>query len=110
MYLGVPFINPIMDWNRHDPEDRKAWHSQHGILKFLDPPFVYNVHKDDFDGFMQAIKNAISHPINRYVLDRMRVSSVMARLQAILERDWKSEAVELLAQRMETGEGPPFTL
>jgi len=110
MYLGVPFINPIMDWNRHDPEDRKAWHSQHGILKFLESPFVYNVHKDDFDGFMQAIKNAISHPINRYVPDRMRVSSVMARLQAILERDWKSEAVELLAQRMETGEGPPFTL
>jgi hypothetical protein len=36
----------------------------------------------------------------------MRMSSVTARLQEILERDWKSEAAELLAQRKAAGEGP----
>jgi hypothetical protein len=35
------------------------------MLKLLDPPFVYNVFKDDFDGFVAAINNATSHPIDR---------------------------------------------
>jgi len=108
--FGVPFINPILDWHQHDPQDKTGWHSQHGLLKFLDPPFVYNVRKDDLDGFVKAIKDALSHPIDRHVLDRMRMSSVLARLQAILERDWKSEAAKLLAQRKAIGEGPLFTL
>lgn len=108
--LGVPFINPILWWNEDDPKDRMHWYSQHGLLRFLDPPFVYNVYRDDFEGFMTAIKNAMSHPIDRYVLDRMRMSSVKARLQTILEKDWKSEAAELLAQRQATGEDPLFTL
>lgn len=34
------------------------------------------------------------------------MSSVVARFRAILERDWKSEAAELLAQRKASGEGP----
>jgi len=80
------------------------------MLKLLDPPFVYNVFKDDFDGFVAAINNATSHPIDRYVLDRMRASSVTARLRAILETDWKSEAAKLLSQRKAAGEGPLFIL
>lgn len=44
--------------------------------------------------------------MSRYVLERMRMSSVADRLQTILETDWKSEAIELLAHRQATGEGP----
>ena len=41
----------------------------------------------------------------RYVLERMRISAVTARLGAILETDWRSEAAEVLAQHEATGEG-----
>jgi len=108
--LGVPFINPILDWNRDDPKDRTSWQAQHWMLKLLDPPFVYNVFKDDFDGFVDAIDNAILHPIDRYMLDRMRMSSVALRIRAILETDWKREAAKLLARRQATGEVPLFKL
>jgi len=108
--LGVPFINPISDWNRDDPKDRTKWWTQHGPLQSLDPPFVYNVFQDDLDGFVAAIKSAMLHPIDRHVLDHMRMSSLSARLRAILETDWKSEAAKLLAQRRAAGEGPLFTL
>jgi hypothetical protein len=35
------------------------------MLKFLDPPYVYNVFKDDLDGFVEAIDIAILNPIER---------------------------------------------
>jgi len=108
--LGVPFINPVLSWNLDHPEDRLQWGVQHGLLKFLDPPYVYNVFKDDIDGFVKAIQASISHPIDRHVLEHMRMTSVAARLRAIVERDLKSEAAELLAQRKAGGEGPLFTL
>jgi hypothetical protein len=80
-------------------------------LRFLDPPYIYNVFREDLDGFVRAIKDAISHPIQRYVnatlrsygswltllvcryvLEEMRMSSVERRLAAILEKDWQWEA------------------
>jgi hypothetical protein len=35
------------------------------MLKLLDPPFVYNVFKDDYEGFLEAIDNAVLNPIDR---------------------------------------------
>jgi len=90
--LGVPFINPILNWDRQNPSDRSQWTTQHDVLEQLDPPYVYNVFRDDVDGFVRAIKNAISHPIESYILEQMRMSSVEERLAAILEHDWQSEA------------------
>ena len=40
----------------------------------------------------------------------MRMSSVAARLRAIVERDLKGEAAELLAYRKANGEGPVLCL
>lgn len=40
---------------------------QHGLLKLLDPPYVYNVQKGDQEGFVKAIQDAISNPIDRFV-------------------------------------------
>jgi len=90
--MGVPFINPIMGWDHENPSEAAHWQTQHFPLQRLGPPYVYNVFKGDTDGLVQAMKDAISHPIDRYVLDRMRISSVEKRLAAILEKDWQSEA------------------
>ena len=46
----------------------------------------------------------------RHVLERMRMSSVAGRLRAIVERDLKGEAAELLAYRKANGEGPVLCL
>jgi hypothetical protein len=37
-------------------------------LKFHDPPYVYNVRKDDREAFMAAIRNALENPIQRCVI------------------------------------------
>jgi hypothetical protein len=65
--MGVPFINPIHDWDREDPENRTKWATQHGVLQYQDPPYVYNVKKHDEEGFWDALRNALDTPIDRYV-------------------------------------------
>ncbi|KAJ6514755.1 hypothetical protein DFH09DRAFT_1431571 [Mycena vulgaris] len=108
--LGVPFINPILEWDEHDPTNRDKWSAQHGLLKDLDPPYVYNVFKGDKDGFVKAIKDALTHPIQSYILERMRMGAVEQRLGRILETDWKEEARLLVKERQQSGEGPQFLL
>ncbi|KZP09351.1 glycosyltransferase family 18 protein [Athelia psychrophila] len=103
--LGVPFINPIMTWDRNNPTDRTKWDGQHGLLKLLDPPFVYNVFAEDLDGFVAAIKGALENPIERHVLERMRMSAVMARVEGWLEHDWRREAAALLESWEDNDEG-----
>ena len=89
------------------------WRSQHDGLQELGPPYVYNVFKGDTAGFVQAFKDALSNPIDRYacqtvltpvahlgyamtassyVPERTTMSAVEKRLAAILERDWAAEA------------------
>ncbi|KAJ6615641.1 hypothetical protein B0H10DRAFT_1915806 [Mycena sp. CBHHK59/15] len=116
--LGVPFINPIEQWDPKNPTDRSKWITQHGGLKDLSAPYVYNVFKGDREGFVQAIKDAIANPIQRhaavlllfYVLERMKIASVEYRLGQILEHDWRAEAAALLAERKAAGQGPIFML
>lgn len=57
----------------------------------MDPPYVYNVHKDDYAGFAAAIQAALKTPIERTILERMRLPAIEERLDAILEVDWKAE-------------------
>ncbi|KAJ7129176.1 hypothetical protein C8R44DRAFT_907351 [Mycena epipterygia] len=111
--LGVPLINPIKEagqivqWDRTNPSDRTRWRTQHDMLRHLSPPYVYHVFKGDREGFVQAIKDAIDHPIQRsvYVLERMTMSAVENRLGKILEHDWRAEAADVLRQRKESGNG-----
>lgn len=65
--LGVPFINPILKWDLENPSDKSRWFSQHVILRYLDPPYVYNVYKDDEQGLIDAINAAYENPIDRSV-------------------------------------------
>ncbi|CAK5275238.1 unnamed protein product [Mycena citricolor] len=97
--LGVPFINPILDWDRSRPHDRSSWRTQHDMLKLSSPPYVYNVFKNDRDGFVQAIRDAMDHPIESYVPENMRIAAVEQRLGRIVEHDWREEAVKLMKTR-----------
>jgi hypothetical protein len=56
-----------VQWDKDNLEDRLSWNVQHGILKFWDPPYVYNVFHDDKQGFVEAVKSALSNPIDRFV-------------------------------------------
>ncbi|KAJ7432305.1 hypothetical protein B0H11DRAFT_1940785 [Mycena galericulata] len=94
--LGIPFINPIRQWDPQNPNDRSRWSTQHDPLRDLSPPYVYNVFRNDREGFLQAIRDAKAHPLESLVLDRMKIESVEYRLGAILEHDWKGEAAALL--------------
>ena len=85
--------------------NRLKWGVQHGILKFEDPPYVYNVFKGDQEGFVQAIKDAINTPIDRYIIPRMAMKAVESRLKEILDADWHKEAENLLAERQRKGQG-----
>ncbi|KAJ6595853.1 hypothetical protein DFH09DRAFT_1244474 [Mycena vulgaris] len=91
---GVPFINPVMEWDAAEPENRDKWSVQHGMIKHLNPPYVYHVFKGDHDGFVKAVKDAVSHPIESYVLERMKMHSIEQRLRRILETDWEEKALE----------------
>lgn len=80
-----------LQWDINDPKNRHKWVSQHSMLKYLDPPYVYNVYKDDKEGFVDAIQDALDDPIGRYIEPRMELKAVQDRLADILERDWEEE-------------------
>lgn len=69
----------------------------------MDPPYVYNVFKDDAEGFVKAVEQAIANPIKKYILPRMTQKAVEERLSGILEHDWRKEAEEILEERKRTG-------
>ncbi|KAF7306540.1 hypothetical protein MIND_00445300 [Mycena indigotica] len=106
--LGVPFINVIRSWDRTNPADKSRWAAQHGFLKRLDPPYVYNVFAGDRKGFVDAVKSAVANPIESYIVDAMRISAVEKRLGELLQRNWRSEAIELLEQRRSGRESGPL--
>jgi hypothetical protein len=54
-------------WDPDNPADKTRWEAQHTPLMHLDPPYVYNVFRDDKEGFVKAVVEASSHPIERRV-------------------------------------------
>ncbi|KAJ8690374.1 hypothetical protein PTI98_011802 [Pleurotus ostreatus] len=108
--MGVPFINPIFNWNRDDPQDRNRWDTQHDGLKFQDPPYVYHVRRDDGEGLWAAVKEAVDHPIPRYIVPDMSMDALKYRLGILVEGDWKTPAEEILRERKATGKGKTFEL
>ncbi|KAJ7235499.1 hypothetical protein C8J57DRAFT_1248342 [Mycena rebaudengoi] len=98
---GVPFLNPIRNWDVNNPSNRSEWQAGSFGVKHLDPPYVYNVFKDDYAGFKAAIEAAIKHPIKSFVLEHMKEAAVEERIGKILDRDWKTEAQTLLHPNIE---------
>ncbi|EIM85956.1 uncharacterized protein STEHIDRAFT_168983 [Stereum hirsutum FP-91666 SS1] len=79
---------PPYDLNAQDPNKMPA---QQPFLSVLGPPYVYHVHHGDEEGFVNAVREALDNPIDRYILDRMRLSEIEKRLQAVLEWDREME-------------------
>ncbi|KAF8321311.1 hypothetical protein DL93DRAFT_1635375 [Clavulina sp. PMI_390] len=107
--LGVPFINPILNWDTRAPDYRGTWSTQHNGLMNIDAPYVYNVRKNDEAGLLSAIRRALENPISRYIPPGKSLPEVAERLHAILRRDWRGEAEQLLGERIRT-KGERFTL
>jgi hypothetical protein len=119
-------VHALSQWDTKNPNARRRWYTQHDGLKYHDPPYVYNVHKDDQKAFIAAVRNALENPIDRYVylqslvpltyarwffflswavrhiVSRMRMTAIKERLRKILETNWKGEAELLLAERIRT--------
>ncbi|KAG8999542.1 hypothetical protein FRB90_012049 [Tulasnella sp. 427] len=93
--LGVPFINVVQGWDRADPENRAKWYtSQHDAIMGLDlgEPYVYHVRVGDREALKRAVRLALETPIPRYIPPRMKMSSVVDRVKAILDMDPRSLA------------------
>ncbi|KAI0036919.1 hypothetical protein K488DRAFT_75693 [Vararia minispora EC-137] len=113
--VGIPFINPVNDadsnvgpqcqWDHGNPKDRSRWQAQHWPLRTLDPPYVYNVFRDDREGFLNAIRAALENPIDSFIPEHMRMRAVEARLKDILEKDYYALAESILRRRRAGIEG-----
>ncbi|KAL1746545.1 hypothetical protein HDZ31DRAFT_33955 [Schizophyllum fasciatum] len=97
--MGVPFINPIKEWDREHPEDRSAWLTQHDGLKYENPPHVYNVHANDVGAFWEAVEKAMVTGIesDRYIVPNMTMDALKTRLTNIIDTDWETRAATLSA-------------
>ncbi|KAJ3514354.1 hypothetical protein NLJ89_g2429 [Agrocybe chaxingu] len=86
---------------RQDPWNKMKWHAQHPSLNGYDPPYVYHVHKGDYEGFIKAVKAASTTEIPSFIPPHMTESAVRERVRKLMETDWKALAAELLEERLE---------
>ncbi|KAJ3525465.1 hypothetical protein NMY22_g10567 [Coprinellus aureogranulatus] len=95
--LGVPFLNPVRYFDHADPWNQSKWETQHPEITRLGPgpPYVYTVHARNYTGFVEAIKQALATPIERYIAPHMTLDAFKRRLVQWAETDWKSKAEEL---------------
>ncbi|WWC71148.1 uncharacterized protein I206_105101 [Kwoniella pini CBS 10737] len=108
---GTPFLNPIKSWDSENPNDRSKWVSQHNYLKWLDPPYVYNVQAHDYEGFVNAIQSSISHPpTKKYIDPPMTLNEVRKRVERLVETDWKSIAKDYMQEKIAEGATYTWTL
>ncbi|RSH93084.1 hypothetical protein EHS25_007437 [Saitozyma podzolica] len=108
--MGLPFINPILEWDENDPSNRSKWHAQQWHMTDLDPPYVYSVKTHDLIGLRRAIHAALTHPIDSWIPDYMRFDFAAARMAEVVEADWRAKAEVILQDRVRTGQGELFIL
>jgi hypothetical protein len=65
----------------------------------MDPPYVYNVHAGDYDGFVAAIKGAMDNPPQPHILPDMTEAAVIERVRRWLETDWEDEARKIYGRQ-----------
>ncbi|WVN87446.1 uncharacterized protein L203_102627 [Cryptococcus depauperatus CBS 7841] len=107
--VGVPFINPILTWDEHDPDNRTKWHAQQWRMTDLEPPYVYHVPAHNIAAFYAAVKAARENPIESYIPKYMQWDFVMRRMGEVLEDDWRGRAEKLLEEWLKNG-GRTFLL
>lgn len=97
--MGVPFINPILDWDPKQPGDKSKWRVQQSALMDVPEPYVYHVYRHNEEDFHRAVEAAVSSPIPRYIPPAMRFNAVLERHRQWVANDWHKEAKELVAER-----------
>ncbi|KAL1413657.1 hypothetical protein Q8F55_001436 [Vanrija albida] len=101
--LGLPFINPILQWDEADPANRTAWKTQQWHMIDVEEPYVYHVHAHDIPGLKRAVKAALDNPIESYIPETMRFEWVTRRMAEVIDWDWRGEAVKVLDERVAAG-------
>ncbi|RSH94917.1 hypothetical protein EHS25_000001 [Saitozyma podzolica] len=94
--MGLPFINPVVEWDENDPDNRTKWVTQQWHMTDLEPPYVYSVKAHDLHGLRAAVHSALTHPINSYIPDNMSFKFVTARLAEVIDGDWRGKAEKVL--------------
>ncbi|BEI87253.1 hypothetical protein CcaverHIS002_0705990 [Cutaneotrichosporon cavernicola] len=90
--MGVPFIQPVSNWDKNYPEDRTKWQTQQMGIRMIEEPYVYHVKVGDEDGLRAAMQRAIDNPIKPYIPPPMTWDAFMGRVQKLLNHDWHAEA------------------
>lgn len=88
--MGVPFINPILDWDKKNPDDITKWKPQHEGLSDFGEPWAYNVKKGNTTEIKNAIEKTVATPIEPFIPRRMTQAAMRARYRLIVETDWKA--------------------
>ncbi|TXT13321.1 hypothetical protein VHUM_00688 [Vanrija humicola] len=97
--MGVPFINPILEWDKKQPANKAKWKVQQGALIDVPEPYVYHVYKGDEEGLHRAVQAAVDTPIQRYIPPAMRFDAVLARHRDWVANDWHAEAKAYVAKK-----------
>ncbi|WWC63724.1 uncharacterized protein I303_106329 [Kwoniella dejecticola CBS 10117] len=98
--LGIPFVNPFTLYGNSDPNDPETWAtSQHYTLAALGEPYVYNVLYNNETGFIDALRKALSTPIEPFILPFMTREHHERQLSEWLNTDWKDKAAAILDNR-----------
>ncbi|KAA1067267.1 hypothetical protein PGT21_010077 [Puccinia graminis f. sp. tritici] len=91
--VGTPFINPVWNGRRSQP-DRSKWHSQHPYLARFDPPYVYNVQDHREDDVQAAIEQLLKSPLDKpFIPDEMKKEAYLNRVDQLVKFDWQSLAL-----------------
>ncbi|KAH6908465.1 hypothetical protein BKA70DRAFT_1103557 [Coprinopsis sp. MPI-PUGE-AT-0042] len=107
---GVPFINPILSYDMNDPWNKERWNTQHPSLNHYGPPHVYHVHRQNYTGFVEALRMAMETESPSFIPPHMTEMAVRERVRYLMEHDWRTDAEELLEKRKKEGKGYVFVL
>ncbi|WRT69989.1 uncharacterized protein IL334_006982 [Kwoniella shivajii] len=98
--LGIPFINPYSMWGWSSFDDPDTWQqSQHHTLKALGEPYIYHVLRNNETELIEAIRKALSTPIEPYILPIMTRDYHERQVSKWINTDWKSKAERILENR-----------
>jgi hypothetical protein len=95
--MGVPFLNPIMRWDKEHPDDITKWNPQHEAISDFGEPWVYNYKNGNETELKAAIAKAITTPIEPFIPRRMTQAAMIARHRLLVETDWKAMYEERFA-------------
>jgi hypothetical protein len=68
--------------------------------------YVYNVKAGDYDGFVNAIKAALTTPTPPYIDPEMTDEAMRGRMSNLIEGNWKELAAERWKENTNEGRRP----